>query len=147
MLLPPTATKDTSIVGTAVAAGQFKTLAAALSAAGLTETLSTGGPYTVFAPTDEAFKKLPPATLATLLTPAGKDQLKKILLNHVVAGKVEAKDVVKITSAKTLAGTDLAVSSKEDGTVHIGAAKVVTADVAASNGVIHVIDTVLLPAE
>lgn len=145
VILPPAvaeAAAKANIVQTAVAAGQFKTLATALTAAGLVETLAGEGPFTVFAPTDDAFAKLPAGTLEALL--ADKEALKKVLLHHVVPGTVKAADVVKLTSAKTAAGTDLAVKVDE-GKVHIGAATVVKADVEAANGVIHVIDTVLVP--
>jgi uncharacterized surface protein with fasciclin (FAS1) repeats len=142
----PAAAQSADIVDTAVAAGSFKTLAKALSAAGLVDTLKGPGPFTVFAPTDAAFAKLPAGTVEELLKPENKAKLQSILTNHVVAGKVGSKEVVKMTSAKTVGGGPLAISSR-DGGVTIGAAKVVKADVAASNGVIHVIDTVLLPGE
>lgn len=132
------------IVDTAVAAGDFKTLAAALTAADLIETLKGEGPFTVFAPTDAAFAKLPAGTVESLLKPENKDQLKAVLLYHVVAGKVKAKDVVTLSSAKTVNGAE--VSIKVDGDkVMIGEATVSKADIWTSNGVIHVIDTVLLP--
>ena len=130
------------IVETAVAAGSFTTLAKALEAAGLVETLKGEGPYTVFAPTDEAFAKLPAGTLDALL--ADKAKLTQVLTYHVVAGKVGAKDVAALTSAKTVNGQELAIAAK-DGKVTVGNATVTQADVPASNGVIHVIDTVLLP--
>jgi transforming growth factor-beta-induced protein len=136
-------TKD--IVDTAVAAGNFKTLAAALQAAGLIDTLKTDGPFTVFAPTDEAFSKLPPGALDSLLKPESKEKLRAILLYHVVSGKVTAKQVMKMSSAKTLNGQSVSISV-HDGTVMVNNAKVVKADIAASNGVIHVIDAVLLPS-
>jgi uncharacterized surface protein with fasciclin (FAS1) repeats len=132
------------IVDTAVAAGQFKTLAAALGAAGLVDTLKGAGPFTVFAPTDAAFAKLPAGTVEMLLKPENKAKLTAILTYHVVAGKVMAADVVKVTSAKTLQGGSVAVKVT-GGKVTIDAANVVTTDIAASNGVIHVIDTVLMP--
>jgi uncharacterized surface protein with fasciclin (FAS1) repeats len=132
------------IVDTAVAAGTFNTLAAALQAAGLVDTLKGTGPFTVFAPTDEAFSKLPPGTVETLLKPENKEKLKAILLYHVVSGDVTAAQVVKLTSAQTVNGQDLKIRVT-DGAVMINDAKVVKADIAASNGVIHVIDTVLLP--
>ena len=138
----PKAEKD--IVDTAVAAGSFKTLAAALQAAGLVETLKGKGPFTVFAPTDEAFAKLPAGTVEDLLKPENKEKLKAILLYHVVAGKVTAKEVVKLHSAKTVNGESVTIAVK-DGKVMINNATVIKADVEASNGVIHVIDTVLLP--
>lgn len=132
------------IVDTAVGAGQFKTLAAALQAAGLVETLKGKGPFTVFAPTDAAFAKLPAGTVESLLKPENKAKLTAILTYHVVAGKVMAADVVKVTSAKTVQGGAVAVKVT-GGKVTIDNANVVTTDIAASNGVIHVIDTVLMP--
>ena len=132
------------IVDTAVAAGQFKTLAAALQAAGLVETLKGAGPFTVFAPTDEAFAKLPKGTLEDLLKPENKAKLTAILTYHVVPGKVMAADVVKVKDAKTVQGGSVKVSTM-GGKVMIDNAHVVKADIAASNGVIHVIDTVILP--
>ena len=132
------------IVDTAVGAGQFKTLAAALQAAGLIETLKGKGPFTVFAPTDAAFAKLPAGTVESLLKPENKAKLTAILTYHVVAGKVMAADVVKVTSAKTVQGGAVAVKVN-GGKVMIDDAHVVTTDIAASNGVIHVIDTVLMP--
>jgi uncharacterized surface protein with fasciclin (FAS1) repeats len=132
------------IVDTAVAAGSFKTLVAALQAAGLADTLKGKGPFTVFAPTDEAFAKLPAGTVDDLLKPENKEKLKAILLYHVVAGKVTSKEVVKLHSAKTLNGASLTIMVM-DGKVMVDNATVVKADVAASNGVIHVIDSVLLP--
>lgn len=134
------------IVDTAVAAGSFKTLVAAVQAAGLVDALKSEGPLTVFAPTDEAFAKLPAGTVETLLKPENKEKLATILKYHVVAGAVRAKDVVKLTSADTLAGqrVDIKVAG---GTVTVDNARVIKPDVAASNGVIHVIDTVILPSE
>ena len=132
------------IVDTAVAAGTFNTLAAALEAGGLVGTLKGDGPFTVFAPTDEAFAKLPAGTVESLLKPENKDQLVAILTYHVVAGKVQAADVVKLTSATTVNGSDVKVSVN-DGVVFINDSRVVAADVEASNGVIHVVDTVLIP--
>ncbi|SDB07353.1 Uncaracterized surface protein containing fasciclin (FAS1) repeats [Bauldia litoralis] len=137
---------DMDIVDTAVGAGQFETLAAALGAAGLVDTLKGDGPFTVFAPTDAAFAKLPDGTVETLLKPENKDQLVGILTYHVVPGKVMAADVVKITEAETVNGAEIKVSVDGD-TVMINDATVTAADVGASNGVIHVIDTVLLPPE
>ena len=128
------------IVDTAVAAGNFKTLAAAVTAAGLIDTLKSAGPFTVFAPTDEAFAKVPKATLDALL--ADKDKLTKVLTYHVVAGKVMAADVTT-GHVKSVQGSDLALST--EGGVTVNGAKVVAADVAATNGVIHAIDTVLMP--
>ncbi len=135
---------EKDIVDTAVAAGSFKTLVAAIKAAGLVETLKGKGPFTVFAPTDEAFAKLPAGTLDTLLKPENKEKLKGILTYHVVAGKVMAKDVVTLKEAKTVNGQMLTIAVK-DGKVMVNNANVVKTDVAASNGVIHVIDAVLLP--
>jgi uncharacterized surface protein with fasciclin (FAS1) repeats len=135
---------DKDIVDTAVAAGQFKTLAAALTSAGLVDTLKGSGPFTVFAPTDAAFAKLPAGTVDTLLKSENKAKLTAILTYHVVAGKVMAADVVKLKETKTVNGAMVAVKV-DGGNVMINNAKVTTADIAASNGVIHVIDTVLLP--
>ena len=141
---PPTEAPAPDIVDTAVAAGTFTTLAAALEAAGLVETLKGEGPFTVFAPTDEAFAKLDKALLDDLLKPENKDTLVAILTYHVVPGKVTAADVVKLTSAKTVQGEEITI--KVDGnTVMVNDAKVTQTDIAASNGVIHVIDTVILP--
>ena len=126
------------------AAGHFNTLVAAVKAAGLVDTLKGPGPFTVFAPTDEAFAKLPPGTLEDLLKPENKDRLQKILAYHVVAGQVMAKDVVKLDSAKTLDGGSIPIHAA-DGGVMVGNAHVTKTDISASNGVIHVIDTVLLP--
>ena len=133
--------KPKDIVDTAVAAGSFKTLAAALQAAGLVDTLKGAGPFTVFAPTDEAFAKLPAGTVEALLK--DKAKLTRILTYHVVAGKVTAADVVKLTSAKTVEGQSVAIDASHGVTVNN--ANVVKADVMASHGVIHVIDTVLIP--
>lgn len=138
------ASRSKDIVDTAVAAGSFKTLAAALEAGGLIETLKGSGPFTVFAPTDEAFSKLPEGTVENLLKPENKDALVKILTYHVVSGKVLAEDVVKLTSAKTVEGSELRIRAKK-GSVRVDKANVVKTDIAASNGVIHVIDSVLLP--
>jgi len=133
--------KGNDIVDTAVAAGSFKTLATALTAAGLVDTLKGPGPFTVFAPTDEAFAKLPAGTLDALL--ADKEKLTQVLTYHVVAGKVTAADVVKLQQATTVEGGAVKIDSTSG--VRINDAKVVQADVMASNGVIHVIDTVLIP--
>ena len=135
---------EMDIVDTAVAAGQFNTLAAALDAADLIPTLKGDGPFTVFAPTDEAFAKLPEGTVASLLEPQNRDQLVAILTYHVVPGEVMAKDVVKLSEATTVNGSDISINVT-DGQVQINDATVVAADVAASNGVIHVVDTVILP--
>lgn len=129
------------IVDTAVAAGSFKTLATALKAAGLIDTLKGPGPFTVFAPTDEAFAKIPKADLEALL--ADKAKLTKVLTYHVVAGKVMAADVMKIKEAKTVEGQMVKIDTSKG--VKINGANVVKADVEASNGVIHVIDSVILP--
>ncbi|MEP0765657.1 MAG: fasciclin domain-containing protein [Fimbriimonadia bacterium] len=136
----PDAKKD--IVDTAIAAGNFKTLVAAVQKAGLVETLKGDGPFTVFAPTDEAFAKVPKATLDALLN--DKAKLTQVLTYHVVAGSVKASDVVKLKSAKTVNGQSLSISATKNG-VKVGNAKVLKTDISASNGVIHVIDTVLLP--
>jgi len=132
------------IIDTAVAAGSFNTLATALKAADLVATLKGPGPFTVFAPTDEAFAKLPPGTLESLLKPENKAKLAGILTYHVVSGKVMAADVVKLTSAKTVNGQSVKIAV-DGGKVKVDGANVVKTDVAASNGVIHVIDAVLLP--
>ena len=132
------------IVDTAVSAGSFNTLVAAIQAAGLAETLKGEGPFTVFAPTDDAFAKLPAGTLDDLLKPENKDKLAAILTYHVVSGRVMAKDVMTMKEAKTVNGQSVMVSMEAD-TVMIDNAKVVNADIECSNGVIHVIDTVILP--
>jgi uncharacterized surface protein with fasciclin (FAS1) repeats len=143
-------TTDTSpaapmdIVATAQAAGTFNTLAAALTAAELVDVLKGEGPFTVFAPTDEAFAKLPAGTVESLLKPENKAQLQAVLKYHVVAGKVLAADVVKLTSATTLEGSAVKVTVSGS-TVMINDSNVTQTDVMASNGVIHVIDAVLLP--
>lgn len=138
----PYGAKD-NIVQTAAGAGSFNTLLAAAKAAGLADTLATGGPFTVFAPTDEAFGKLPEGTVENLLKPENHEKLKSILLYHVVEGKVLSNQV-KTGDVSTLAGESIRVSV-EGGSVMVNDASVVKADVKASNGVIHVIDTVLLP--
>ncbi len=130
------------IVDTAVSAGSFTTLVAAVKAAGLVDTLKGAGPFTVFAPTDEAFAKLPAGTVDALLKDIPK--LKKILTYHVVSGKVMAADVVKLKTAATVEGSEVKIDAANG--VKINDATVTTADVAADNGVIHIIDTVLLPA-
>ena len=137
--------KSADIVDVAVSAGQFNTLAAALEAAGLVDTLKGDGPFTVFAPTDAAFAKLPAGTIESLLKPENKDQLIAILTYHVVPGNVMAADVVGLSSATTVNGADIAITL-EDGNVFVDNATVVKTDIGASNGVIHVIDTVILPA-
>jgi len=144
-VMPVGATKNNDqkdIVDTAVAAGSFKTLAAALQAAGLVETLKGKGPFTVFAPTDEAFAKLPAGTVEALLK--DKEKLTKILLYHVVSGNVMAKDVVKLKTAKTVQGSSVKITAK-GGKVMVDNANVVKTDIVTSNGVIHVIDSVILP--
>lgn len=135
------AAKSGDIVDTAVAAGSFKTLVKAVQAAGLVETLKGEGPFTVFAPTDEAFAKLPPGTLDALLK--DKAKLQAVLTYHVVPGKVMAADVAKIKTAKTVQGQSLAIDTSSG--VKVGNANVVKTDIVTSNGVIHVIDTVLIP--
>ena len=134
------------IVDTAVGAGQFKTLAAALQAAGLVDTLKGPGPFTVFAPTDAAFAKLPAGTVESLLKPENKAKLTAILTYHVVPGAVKADQVTKLDEAKTVNGAMVKVST-DHGKVMINNANVVKADIPASNGVIHVIDTVILPPQ
>jgi len=130
------------IVDTAVSAGSFTTLVAAVKAAGLVDTLKGPGPFTVFAPTDEAFAKLPAGTVDSLLKDIPK--LKKILTYHVVSGKVMAADAAKLKSAKTVEGSEIKIDASNG--VKINDSTVTTADVAADNGVIHIIDSVLLPA-
>jgi uncharacterized surface protein with fasciclin (FAS1) repeats len=136
------AAKD--IVDTAVDAGAFKTLAAALEAADLIETLKGKGPFTVFAPTDEAFAKLPEGTVEDLLKPENKEKLVSILTYHVVAGNVMAADVVKLKKAKTVQGSEVKIEVK-DGKVKVDDANVTKTDIKCKNGVIHVIDAVILP--
>ena len=138
---PAMASTKADIVATATAAGSFKTLLAALEAAGLSDTLKGSGPFTVFAPTDAAFAKLPAGTVEGLLKDIPK--LRAVLTYHVVSGQVLAQDVVKLTSAKTLQGQSLTIDARSG--VKVDGAQVVTADVMASNGVIHVIDSVVLP--
>lgn len=132
------------IVEVAAGAGQFNTLVAAIKAADLVETLQSPGPFTVFAPTDEAFAKLPPGTLDTLLLPENKAKLVQILTYHVVPGKVTAADVAQLDSAATVEGQSVTISATDSG-VRVNDANVIKVDVMASNGVIHVIDAVLLP--
>jgi uncharacterized surface protein with fasciclin (FAS1) repeats len=133
---------EKDIVDTAVAAGSFKTLAKLLTDAGLVDTLKGAGPFTVFAPTDEAFAKVPKATLDALA--ADKDKLRKVLTYHVVPGKVMAADVVKLTSAKTVQGQSVKINAA-GGKVKVDNANVVKTDIGCTNGVIHVIDAVILP--
>jgi uncharacterized surface protein with fasciclin (FAS1) repeats len=142
MSMAHAATKD--IVDTAAAAGKFQTLLAAAKAAGLVETLKGPGPYTVFAPTDEAFAKLPKGTVDDLLKPENKAKLAAILTYHVIPGKVMAADIAgKKMNVKTVEGSDLAVDATKG--VMVNDATVTTADIATSNGVIHIIDTVVMP--
>ena len=131
------------IVDTAVGAGSFTTLVAAVQAAGLVDTLKGEGPFTVFAPTDEAFAALPEGTVATLLLPENKDQLISILTHHVVSGKVMSTDLSNGMMALTLQGSNVTIMTNNG--VSVNGANVVTADIEASNGVIHVIDAVILP--
>jgi len=135
---------DKDIVTVAIEAGSFTTLATALEAAGLVATLQGEGPFTVFAPTDEAFAKLPAGTVEALLQ--DKEKLTRILTYHVVPGEVTSGEVVKLTEATTVAGLAAPIVVK-DGQVWVGGAQVTTVDIRASNGVIHVIDSVMLPAE
>ena len=132
------------IVDTAVSAGSFNTLVAAVKAADLVATLKGEGPFTVFAPTDDAFAKLPPGTLEDLLKPENKAKLQGILTYHVVPGKVMASEVVDIDVAKTVNGQSLSIKV-EEGSVMVDNAKVIKTDIECSNGVIHVIDAVVLP--
>lgn len=141
---PVSVTAEKDIVDTAVGADGFKTLVAAVKAAGLVDTLKGDGPFTVFAPTDAAFKKLPEGTLEDLLKPENKEKLVAILTYHVVPKKVMAADVVKLDSAKTAQGGEVTIMVK-DGEVMVNNAKVVKTDIECTNGVIHVIDTVILP--
>jgi uncharacterized surface protein with fasciclin (FAS1) repeats len=135
---------DKDIVDTAVAAGSFTTLAKALQAADLVDTLKGKGPFTVFAPTDAAFARLPPATLEDLLKPTNKAKLRRILTYHVVPGRVTAADVVRLTSANAVSGDTITIKAN-GGSVTVDGAQVVKTDIDASNGVIHVIDSVILP--
>ena len=137
-------TCDKTVVENAVNNESFSTLVAAVKAAGLVETLSGSGPFTVFAPTNAAFEKLPAGTVEKLLKPENKDQLVKVLTYHVVSGKVMAKDVVKLNKAKTVEGSEVTIAVN-GGAVTVDNAKVIKTDVNSSNGVIHVIDTVILP--
>ena len=133
-----------NIVETAIAAGSFTTLAAALGAADLVETLKGPGPFTVFAPNDAAFAKLPAGTVDNLIAPAAKAKLTGILTYHVVSGKVLAAEVMKIPNAKTINGQSVSIQVV-DGKVKIDSATVISADIECSNGVIHVVDSVLMP--
>ena len=143
---PARAQQTKDVVDTAVAAGSFKTLAKALAAADLVGTLKGPGPFTVFAPTDEAFAKLPAGSLDNLLKPENKAMLVRVLTYHVVPGKVMAADVVKISSTKAVSGDALNMKVS-GGNVMVGKARVVKTDIAATNGVIHVIDSVILPTD
>jgi uncharacterized surface protein with fasciclin (FAS1) repeats len=145
MLVAASPAAAADIVETAVSNGSFKTLTAALQAAGLVETLKGKGPYTVFAPTDEAFKKLPAGTVETLLKPENKAQLQKVLTYHVVSGNVMSGDLKgKTTNAKTVEGSAVRIDASGNA-VKVDDAVVTQADVSASNGVIHVIDNVIMP--
>ena len=135
---------DKDLVDTAVSAGSFKTLVAAVQAADLVEALKGEGPLTVFAPTDEAFAKLPAGTVENLLKPENKDKLVAVLTYHVVPGRVTAGEVVNLSSAKTINGKSLTISARA-GNVMIDNARVTATDIIATNGVIHVINTVVLP--
>lgn len=141
---PTPQAQNQDIVETAIGAGQFKTLVTALKAAGLVDTLKGPGPFTVFAPSDDAFNALPKATLEDLLRPENKQRLADILTYHVVSGKIMASQAKTLSSAKTVQGRELKIS-QEAGAVKVGNAKVTKADIGCSNGVIHVIDSVLLP--
>jgi len=132
------------IVETAIGAGSFKTLVTAVKAAGLVDTLKGDGPFTVFAPTDEAFKKFWPKTLKNLLKPENKDKLQLLLTYHVISGKVKSKKAIKLDSAQPLSGGSLKLTVKSNA-LHINHAKVIKADIKTSNGIIHVIDAVLVP--
>ena len=144
VVTPARAQQTKDIVDTAVAAGSFTTLAKALTAADLVATLKGPGPFTVFAPTDDAFAKLPAGTVENLLKPENKAMLRRLLTYHVVPGKVMAADVVKVSSATAVSGDKLSIKVN-GGTVIVDKARIVKTDIAASNGVIHVVDTVLLP--
>ena len=139
---------DKDIVDTAVSAGTFQTLVTAVKAAGLVETLKGDGPFTVLAPNDEAFKKLPPGTVESLLKPENKDKLAAILKYHVIPSKALAADVVKLDGkkVKTVEGSEVSIKVK-DGSVYVDKAKVIKTDIVTKNGVIHVIDAVILPPE
>jgi uncharacterized surface protein with fasciclin (FAS1) repeats len=146
ILMSVTAAKADDIVDTAIAAGSFETLVAAVQAAGLVDTLKGEGPFTVFAPTDDAFAALPEGTVESLLEEENRDQLISILTYHVIPGRVMSSDIAgQALSVETVQGMELAIDATDG--VRVGEAMVVTADVEASNGVIHVIDTVLIPAQ
>ncbi len=146
VLIAGMSSKKSDIVDTAIEAGKFKTLVTAVGHAGLAEALKGEGPFTVFAPTDKAFAQLPEGTLESLLKPENLKQLQSILKYHVVSGKVEARDVVKLSSAKTLQGNKVSIKT-DDGKVMIDNANVIKTDIQCSNGVIHVIDQVIIPSE
>jgi len=144
LMLGAAAAKASDIVETAVSAGQFQTLVAAVQAAGLVEVLKGEGPYTVFAPTDDAFAKLPAGTVENLLKPENKEQLVAVLTYHVVPGKVMSSDIAgKTAKVATVEGGELSIDATDG--VKVNEANVISADIEASNGVIHVIDTVVLP--
>ena len=144
LLLGTAAAKASDIVETAVSAGHFQTLVAAVQAAGLVEVLKGEGPYTVFAPTDDAFAKLPAGTVENLLKPENKEQLVAVLTYHVVPGKVMSSDIAgKTAKVATVEGGELSIDATDG--VKVNEANVISADIEASNGVIHVIDTVVLP--
>jgi len=145
---PPTAAGEAKgdILDTAAASGSFNTFVKAVKAAGLTETLSGPGPYTVFAPTDAAFEKLPEGELDRLLEPANKEQLKELLTRHVVKGRLTDAEIKKMRSLETLNGKELPVRAEQDALM-IGGAKVTQAGIDAENGVIHAVDTVMIPAK
>lgn len=147
MTISTAAPQEGDIVDTAVSAGKFNTLVAAVKAAGLVDTLKSKGPFTVFAPTDEAFKKLPEGTVENLLKPENKDKLVSLLKYHVVSGSVMAADVVKLDSAKSVEGSPIQIAVKDGGVMLNGKTKVVKTDIKTSNGVIHVIDSVIMPPE
>jgi len=142
----PVRAQQKDIVDTAIAAGSFKTLAAALQAAGLIDTLKGKGPFTVFAPTDAAFAKLPAGTVESLLLPENREKLRRILTYHVLSGAVKSDSVVTMTSAKAVSGDTITIKTM-DGKVMVDNAHVTKTDIVTSNGIIHVIDTVIVPAD
>ena len=142
--LPPSA--QGTVVDVAAKDGRFNTLVAALKAAGLVEALAAEGPFTVFAPTDDAFAALPAGTVENLLKPESKDQLIRLLKHHVVTGNVTGEDLAGLIEAATLGGTTFAIEAA-DGNVAVGGSKIVAADVGATNGVIHVVEKVMMPAD
>lgn len=141
-----TTAKPGTVVDVAAKDGRFNTLVTAINAAGLAEALSAEGPFTVFAPTDDAFAALPKGTVESLLKPEAKDKLTMILKHHVVTGKITAEDIAGLSEAATMAGTTLGINT-DDGSVMVGGAKVVVADVMGTNGVIHVVEKVILPTD